>query len=204
MTGRHLCALGAALACATAVQAQGFDELSDPDTRSIRYGVGAGAARPLTEARFQQIQTGAAGQAFLLLRVANGLPVIRIGADFSRVQFGPHAAGATGSVFGKSRTQVGGVLSLRFDLSHGAVRPYLVGGVGAFSIRDALDITGSLSNGNSISTTQIGLDGGGGVSIRLGAVRAFLEARVQNLYTKPGFLDTGSTRMLPITAGLIF
>lgn len=174
------------------------------NTRAVQFGIGGGAIVPRTNARYQDVMTGATGQAYLLIRVAPGFPALRIGADFSQMKFGSAATGFAQSPLGTTRTQLGGIASLRFDLLPGPVRPYILGGVGAFNIRDAIDPNGNVS-ASSFSETKVGLDGGVGLSFRMGRISGFLESRIQNVYTKEqGLIDTKSIQAFPITFGLIF
>jgi hypothetical protein len=192
-----------ATVAAVPTHAQGFGGGYE-EVRLVQFGIGGGAIIPRTNARFQDVLTGATGQAFLLIRIAPGLPSIRLGADFSRMKFGDPTQTVAGTLAGSTRTQVGGIASLRFDLLHGRVRPYLLGGVGAFSIRDAVTVSGSFINTN-LSTTEVGIDGGGGISFSLGRLRGFVESRVQNIYTKDeGLINTKAIQAIPITFGLIF
>jgi hypothetical protein len=174
------------------------------ETRLIQFGVGGGAIIPRTDVRFQEVLNGATGQAFLLIKIAPGLPAIRIGADYARMKFGPPTRTVAGTLSGSSRTQVGGIASLRFDLLRGRVRPYLLGGVGAFTVRDAVTVSGSFVN-TKLSTTEVGLDGGGGVSFRIGRLRGFVESRIQNIYTKDdGLINTKAITAIPVTFGVLF
>lgn len=202
---RHLvfAGLAAALFAAPVHAQQGFGGGYE-EVRLVQFGIGGGAIIPRTDARFQEVLTGATGQAFLLIRIAPGFPAVRIGADFSRMKFGDPTRTVAGTLSGSTRTQVGGIASLRFDLLRGRVRPYLLGGVGAFSIRDAVTVSGSAVDTN-LSSTEIGIDGGGGISFQLGRLRGFVESRIQNVYTKDeGLINTKSIQAIPITFGLIF
>jgi opacity protein-like surface antigen len=195
---------GCFAACAVnAVAAQGLAG-TDFSPRRLQIGIGGGAVVPRTNARYQDVLTGATGQAYLLLRIAPGFPALRIGADFSRMKFGAAQSGFNQQALGTTRTQLGGIASLRFDLLPGPVRPYVLAGVGGFNIRDAIDSTGK-ANAATFSTNQIGVDGGAGLSFRMGRISGFLETRIQNVYTKAqGLIDTKSIQAFPITFGLIF
>lgn len=181
--------------------AQGFGSGSDyNETRPVQFGFGGGVIIPRTDAKAQDVLVGAAGQAFVLLRIAPGFPAIRVGADFSRMKFGTARTTVAGTPVGATRTQLAGIASLRFDLSPGPVRPYILLGVGAFNLTDAL-----ATGGETLATTQFGLDGGAGLSFRLGRIRGFAETRLQNVYTKQGgLISTKSIQAFPVTFGLIF
>jgi opacity protein-like surface antigen len=173
---------------------------ADNQTRAVQFGIGGGVVVPRTNARTQEVLNGATGQAYLLLRIAPGFPALRIGADYSRMKFGPTTTQSSSSAVGSARTQLAGIASLRFDLLPGPVRPYVLAGVGAFNVRDAL-----LGGTSTLSTTEFGIDGGAGLSFRIGRISGFAETRLTNVYTKAqGLINTSSIQAFPITFGLIF
>jgi hypothetical protein len=173
-------------------------------TRAIQVGLGGGAIVPRTNPRFQEVLTGATGQAFLLVRLAPGFPALRVGADFARMRFDDPKSGVGSGPVGSTRTQLGGIASMRVDLLRGPVRPYVLAGVGAFNIKDVLDAA-SAGTTTSLSSTQVGIDGGAGLSFRLGRVSGFVETRLQNVYTKQqGLIDTNAISNFPITFGVVF
>jgi opacity protein-like surface antigen len=194
----------AAFLTAHALAAQDMPASAVASSRAVQFGFGGGAIVPRNNTNVQEILAGATGQAFLLVRMAPGFPSLRVGADFSRMKFGKPQQGLVGVPDGSTRTQLGGIASLRFDLLPGPVKPYLMGGVGAFNIRDA--ITNIAQTGTtSVSSTKFGIDGGGGVSFQMGRVSGFVETRIQNVYTKStGVIDTKSIQAFPITFGLMF
>lgn len=72
--------------------------------------------------------------------------------------------------------------------------------VGGFNVRSALETGGSTSG----SKLQFGVDGGAGLGLKVGSLEAFVEARVQNVYTDRGAIDTKSIRSVPVTFGVLF
>ena len=116
------------------------------------------------------------------------------------MSFDRRAFGSSPLTGDADRTMIDGVIGLKIDLIQGPVRPYIMGGLGAFNIKDAL-----ASGSGSFSSTNFGVDGGGGLSIKLGRLAAFAETRIQNAYTKQkGFIDTKSIQSIPVSFGLIF
>ncbi len=189
---------------ATSLAAQGMQMQDAGATRAIQFGIGGGAIVPRTNARFQEVLTGATGQAYLLIRIAPGFPALRVGADFARMRFDDPTTGTQSVPVGSTRTQLGGIASLRIDLLRGPVRPYVLAGVGAFNIKDVIDPTVA-AVASSLSSTQVGIDGGAGLSFRLGRISGFVETRLQNIYTQQqGLIDTNSIRNFPITFGVLF
>jgi hypothetical protein len=86
---------------------------------------------------------------------------------------------------------------LSYDLGRSVLRPYLIGGVGAYHRRVAQDISGAATEFRNLkrNDTDVGLNGG--VGLRLGPV--FAEARYYSVATKPD-----RTSFIPVTVGLSF
>lgn len=87
----------------------------------------------------------------------------------------------------------------------GPVRPYVTAGLGAFHVKGEVD---SMSTQTKISETKFGIDAGAGVKLRLGAIKAFAEARFENAFTdqgiNPALNDPKSIKVVPVTFGLVF
>jgi hypothetical protein len=197
-------ALVVAVLPARAALAQSDDPMRDhstaPSTRPVRVGFGGGVLVPRQGASEQSIERGIHGQGFVLLRLPAGLPALRANVDVARLRFDTPGTATTPGVDGH-RSLLAGVLGMKVDLLRGPVRPYLLAGAGAFSIRDAIDGAA----GGSASQVSFGLDGGAGVALRLGGLDAFVETRLQNVYTRErGLVDTKSIAAFPVTFGVIF
>jgi len=84
----------------------------------------------------------------------------------------------------------------------GPVRPFVMAGLGAFNVKDMID---AASTSTSSSKTNFGVDGGGGIEIKLGRLSAFAEAKIQNVYSKnTGAISRSSIQTVPVTFGLLF
>jgi hypothetical protein len=160
---------------------------------------------PREGASFRELKNGTQGQGFVLVRLPAGLPPLRFNVDYSRMKFEratPRPGTALLDTAAAERTTIGGVGGIRLDLLPGPVRPYVLAGVGAFSVKDAIEQSGGTRD---FSNINFGLDGGAGLAIRLGPISAFAEARLQNVYTKQeGLIDTKSIKSIPVTFGLSF
>jgi len=108
------------------------------------------------------------------------------------------------------KTQIlAGVGDVVIGARHGAVQPYLIGGVGAYDLRFKGQI---LSNDLfSDSTTRFGWNAGGGLAFPLGgSTRLFIEARYTSISVDSdrfsNSIHTGGTRftLLPVNVGFIF
>jgi hypothetical protein len=178
-----------------------------PSSRPIRFGFGGGVVVPREGASARTLKQGAHGQGFVVFQLPAGLPAIRANVDFARMRLQPGPVppvvpgnGITAPTSEETvRSMLAGVASLKFDLLRGPVRPYVLAGVGGFRFQD------EAQHGLSDETrTQIdfGVEGGAGLSIRLGPIDAFAETRLQNVYTKQkGLIDTRSVRAFPVTFG---
>jgi hypothetical protein len=48
------------------------------------------------------------------------------------------------------------------------------------------------------------IDGGAGIALKIGRLEAFIEGRVQNVYTNEGAIDASTIRAVPVTFGILF
>lgn len=92
----------------------------------------------------------------------------------------------------------GGLGSLTYAFkSAGGAAPYLIGGLGAFNVKQTSNAGGLAFTS---SATRLALGAGGGVKFRAGSdSKFFVEARYISVQT-----TQGSTGFLPITAGISF
>lgn len=202
----------ALLAVAPAAHAQRMSTRGTAGTRPITFGIGGGASVPTTGSVRDALKTGVNWHGFVGFRPMAGLPMLRLAADYQKFDFkkdallaaaaGGGAAGATTSVTNAQTKVLGGLANLGFDLLHGPVRPYILAGLGAFNVKTTADQT----NGGSYSQskTQFGIDGGAGLAVNIGPIAAFLEGRVQNVYTDKGAIDTKTITTVPVTFGIQF
>ena len=175
--------------------------------RPIQIGFGGGVAVPREGTSARELEAGMQGQGFVLVRLPAGLPPLRFNVDYARQKFSRPSAVRPGAALtdtaAAERTSLAGIAGMRLDLLRGPIRPYVVAGVGAFSVKDALDLAGGTTR--DFSDVNFGVDGGAGLSIRLGPISAFVEGRLQNVYTKQqGLIDTKSIQSIPVTFGLSF
>lgn len=202
-----LCASGLVPVAATAQ----VSSTSGAQTYHLSIGLAGGLTVPTANAT-TPIKTGFNGQGYVLIRLLPGLPVLRFNIGYSRSSFNGFQDSASsissGGLSGRTREVVSGVGGLTFNLFHlGPVTPYLTAGVGAFDIRTSAD-TGTTGAGSTTGTTQstldFGIDGGGGLALRMGRVSAFAEGRIQNVYTKGGGLIKGAKQIqaVPVSFGI--
>jgi len=177
-------------------------QLFGENKRILRFGFAGGVVVPRTGATIRTFRTGVTGQGFLLLQLPGGLPAIRLNADYAKMDLDQ----AT-SDLGGTRTILDAVAGLKVNLLPGPIRPYVLAGVGAFNVKDVLSATASTSSGlpNTNSMLNVGIDGGAGITIKIGPIDAMVETRLQNVWTKQGgFIDTKSIQSFPVSFGILF
>jgi hypothetical protein len=127
------------------------------------------------------------------------LPPLRFNVGYQRLELDRTTLpGTTGG-----QSILSGVAGLNLGLLRlGPLQPYVTAGLGAFHItQDANDAAATTSSG---SATRFGIDGGAGLSLSLGRLDAFVEERVQNVYTEAGLIDTTTIRVVPVSFGIMF
>jgi hypothetical protein len=171
-----------------------------PDQHMFRLGVAGGVIVPTADAH-NALKTGVHAQAFGLVNLLPGLP-LRLNLGYQKLdlksllataQQAAAPSGTTGILAGTAGTQI--------SLLPGPVRPYVVAGVGGFNVKNTLNApTGSVST----SSLKFGIDGGVGIAISLGRLSAFVEGRVQNIYTDSGTVRLKNIQAVPVSFGILF
>jgi len=184
----------AALVPSHTCQAQ-FGAPSGPSTRPLRIGFAGGVSVPVSDAK-SAFKNGIAGQGFILLQLP-GLPALRATLGLQKFDFKQEVFGGIGNELDASSTIVSGLANVQVNLLSGPVRPYILAGLGAFNVKTDVE-------GESASEVKFGIDGGAGLALRIGRIDAFVEGRIQNIYTDEGTIDFKSIRTVPVTFGIIF
>jgi opacity protein-like surface antigen len=187
--------LVAALAISAHAEPSGMES-----SRAVSFGLGGGVSVPVNNAQ-DAFNNGFSGQGFVRFNLKGLQFAPRLDFTFSKFDLNsaklttPGASG-TGQMFA-------GLANLQLMFKAGPVRPYIVAGVGAYNVKT--DVTG-VPNTTSTTDTRFGVNGGGGVLLKLGhAVSAYVEGRIDNVYTDTGgFLDTAQIQVVPVTFGIVF
>ena len=194
-------ALGAMAGVSTAAAQQPYEAGS---TRPISIGIGGGVSVPVSDYK-ESFKNGFNGQGFVRLNLP-GLPIApRIDFTFQQLDLKDVQRDVGDPLLSGGNSQIlGGLANLTYGLGVGAVRPYVLAGVGVYYLRFE---TESGSTTSSISDTRFGVNGGAGVTFRLGAISAYLEGRIDNVWTSDDqdFRENvRSVRVIPVTFGLVF
>lgn len=172
----------------------GFGQPITP--RTVRVGFGGGVSVPRSDYR-DALKNGVNGEGFLLVDPPGAFPPMRFNLSYQKFDFKDAlTAGTNGDsqIFGST----GG---FSVDLIRGPVRPYITAGVGAFNVQTSFD---GAASSRDVSSTKFGIDGGAGLAVQIGRIDAFLEARLQNVYTERGLIDQKTIQVIPITVGIVF
>ncbi len=179
--------------------AQGMGGYEQP--HMVRFGIAGGAVVPTSNAR-EALKTGVHGQAFVLLNLLQGIP-LRLNLGYQRMSLKDALAAGQSGASGGTQSILAGVAGTQIDLLRGPVRPYIVAGVGGFDVRNNLDALAG-STASSTSQLKFGIDGGAGLSLKLGRLAAFVEGRVQNVYANGALANAKSIQSVPVSFGLLF
>jgi opacity protein-like surface antigen len=110
--------------------------------------------------------------------------------------FGP------GNFTGGTQQIMSGLAHAQFNLlTAGPITPYLLLGVGISNLETTLDEEGGGST--SRSSTQVTVDGGAGVLVKVGPIKAFVEGRLANVVNDGEVIDFESVQTVPVTLGIV-
>lgn len=194
------------LLCVASVMALASDAISQPvdfgqsnATRPIRVMIGGGASLPVGDLA-DRYDAGYTVQGALLINFA-GFPInVRTDVNYSNMRLKDLFAPTGQTAFADDATKIlGGLLSLTLPLGNGPIRPYIMAGLGAFNVDPA-----QFSDSASKSSVEFAINGGAGFQLRIFGLEAFVEARLNNVYTDKGIVDTKGIQMIPLTFGVIF
>jgi hypothetical protein len=188
-----------ATAQAIALSALLFSTSAALAQRPLQFVVNGGAVVPTGGFKnANELGIHAAGS--LILKIP-GFPIrLRPELNFTRfnlkdeIAAATAAAGTTGT--GGTSQMLGAMGNIEMPLFAGL---YLLGGVGAMSLS-----TDAAAASTTFTGTKFSIDGGAGLRVRLGPVSAFIEGRVNNVYSDQGAIDFKNVRIIPVSFGLAF
>jgi hypothetical protein len=173
----------------------------------VRFGIGGGVTVPVSDAK-DAFENGVNGTGFVLIRLVGGLPALRFAFSYDRFNLKSQGLSGTNvSPTDAGTSQVlGGTAGIKLHLIPGPIRPFVMAGLGAFDVRNAVNATSGAQQ--SSSNINFGVDGGGGIEIKLGRLSAFAEGRIQNVFQRTNgtnvFISKSSIQSVPVTFGLLF
>ena len=179
--------------------------------RPISFAFGGGASVPVGSYK-DALKAGWNGQGSVIFHFA-GLPLsLRADLNYNHFTFKndlPFASGGTGGTAAAPEdiTQqiLGGLANVSIPFHMGPVSPYITAGLAGFNIKTNL---GDVVPGEQDeSATKFAVNGGLGLSMRLFGASAFLEAKLNNIYTDGkviGSKELKDLQFVPVTFGFVF
>lgn len=163
--------------------------------RLVSIGFGGGMSVPVSDAG-DAFKNGFNVQGFARLNL-KALPIApRFDLNYQKFDLDPQSvAGVVGT-----NQILAGLANVQINLMPGAIRPYVLAGLGAYSLKT--ETTGL--GGTSQSDIRFGINGGAGLVLKLGAVSAYIEGRVDNVFTEKGLIAPESIQVVPVTFGVVF
>jgi len=201
---RTLLSLAAILPPLLVAGAPARAQLAPGGEHLLRIGFAGGVVVPTSDAR-NALKNGIQGQGFLLVNLLPGFP-LRFNLGYQKFDLKSALAASglpTGTTSSGTTNILSGVAGAQINLLSGPLRPYITAGVGGFNVSQSLN---SAASTGSASTSQFkfGVDGGAGIALNIGRIAAFVEGRVQNIYTDQGAINLKSIQAVPVSFGIIF
>lgn len=178
--------------------------------RPISFAIGGGATVPIGSYK-DVLKAGWNGQGSLIFNLG-GLPLaLRADLNYNKftfkenLVFSPGAGGTFTPTDEITQQIVGGLTNITIPFAMGPITPYVTAGLAGFNIRTKL---GDAAPGvDDESETKFAVNGGVGLSLRLLGASAFIEAKLNNVYTDQKFISNKELKALqfvPITFGFVF
>lgn len=165
----------------------------------VQLGIGGGLSVPVSDAK-DALKNGYHVRGIVKVKPAAFPLGFRGALGYQKFDLKQLPTGTTGT-----GNMLSGLAGLTYGIPVGPVRPYILASLGAFRVESKFDSTGTEAKANQ---TKFGIDAGVGVEFRLSSMNGFVEARLENVYTNQGFdrslTDRNSTRIIPVTFGLMF
>src|SRR5688572_1104169 len=177
--------------------------------RPISIAFGGGASVPIGTYK-DALKAGWNGQGSLIFNFA-GLPLaLRADLNYNRFTFKkdlPFTAGSGSTTTTDDVTQqiLGGLANVTIPINLGPVSPYITAGLAGYNIKTTL--SNAVAGAEDESDTKFAVNGGAGLSMRLLGASAFIEAKVNNVYTDKKFISNKELKALqfvPVTFGFVF
>ena len=179
--------------------------------RPISFAFGGGASVPVGSYK-DALKAGWNGQGSVIFHFS-GLPLaLRADLNYNKFTFKndlPFSSGGPGGTTTSPEdiTQqiLGGLANVSIPFHMGPVSPYITAGLAGFNIKTNL---GDVVPGEQDeSATKFAVNGGLGLSMKLLGASAFIEAKVNNIYTDGkviGSKELKDLQFVPVTFGFVF
>jgi opacity protein-like surface antigen len=180
--------------------------------RPISFAFGGGASVPIGTYK-DALKAGWNGQGSLIFNLP-GFPIaLRTDLNYNKftfkkdLPFSPGGAGGGTITTSDDLTQqiIGGLANITIPIPMGPISPYITAGVAGFNIKTKF---GDVASGaEDESDTKFAVNGGAGISMKLLGASAFIEAKLNNVYTDKKLISNKELKALqfvPVTFGFVF
>jgi opacity protein-like surface antigen len=206
--------LVAIVACATTAASPATAQMrmtGQGSTRPIAFAFGGGASVPIGTYK-DALKAGWNGQGSLIFNFAGFPLALRADLNYNKftfkndLPFTPGGSGGTITTTDDITQQIiGGLANVTIPFRMGPVSPYITAGLAGFNIKTKL--SDAVSGAEDDTDTKFAVNGGAGLSLRLLGASAFIEAKVNNVYTDKKFIsnkELKSLQFVPVTFGFVF
>jgi opacity protein-like surface antigen len=179
--------------------------------RPISFAFGGGASVPIGTYK-DALKAGWNGQGSLIFNFAGFPLALRTDLSYNKFSFKTDLPFTPGGPTGPITTTddvtqqiLGGLANITIPINIGPISPYITAGLAGFNIKTTL--SDAVSGAEDESDTKFAINGGAGLSMRLLGASAFIEAKINNVYTDNKFISNKELKALqfvPITFGFVF
>lgn len=179
--------------------------------RPVSFAFGGGASVPVGSYK-DALKAGWNGQGSLIFNFAGFPLALRTDLNYNKFTFKENLPFTPGGSTGPITTTdditqqiLGGLANITVPINMGPISPYVTAGVAGFNIKTKLN--SAVAGAEDESDTKFAVNGGAGLSMRLLGASAFIEAKVNNVYTDKKFISNKELKALqfvPITFGFVF
>ena len=195
---------------ATSADAQ-FRTNEQGSRRPVSFAFGGGASVPVGNYK-DVLKAGWNGQGSLIFNLP-GIPIaLRADLNYNKFTFENNLPFSTGGGSGTVATTdditqqiLGGLANITIPFNMGPISPYVTAGLAGFNIKTKLG--DAFPGAEDESDTKFAVNGGAGLSMRLMGVSAFIEAKINNVYTDKKLISNKELKDLqfvPVTFGFVF
>jgi len=195
---------------ATSADAQ-FRTNQQGSRRPVSFAFGGGASVPVGNYK-DVLKAGWNGQGSLIFNLP-GIPIaLRADLNYNKFTFENNLPFSTGGGGGTVATTdditqqiLGGLANITIPFNMGPISPYVTAGLAGFNIKTKLG--DAFPEAEDESDTKFAVNGGAGLSMRLMGVSAFIEAKINNVYTDKKLISNKEMKDLqfvPVTFGFVF
>ena len=209
MRSTTIVALSLVALTATSADAQ-FHTNQQGSRRPVSIAFGGGASVPVGNYK-DVLKSGWNGQGSLIFNLP-GVPIaLRADLNYNKFTFENNLPFSTGGGSTVATTDditqqiFGGLANITIPFNMGPISPYVTAGLAGFNIKTKLG--DAFPGAEDESDTKFAVNGGAGLSMRLMGVSAFIEAKINNVYTDKRLISNKELKdlqFIPVTFGFVF